>query len=247
VPPILGLNEQVKAWVYNLVFLISSLAYFVGLWGRYGQTLGKLIFGLRVTDYEYNKPSYFQATIRWLGYFLSAFPFLSGFFWIIWDQSKQGWHDKIAKTYVVHTKALPASKPSPPKITKICITFVGGFLIGFISSVIIYSLLRRLSSPLVSLPAILGGSLLCGFFVGWYLGRKGKLYGALCSLIFVVLPRIAIKFSLGLSTFQAGLFAFLGLFAAILAGGLGGFLGERCTNRQSEQRKSLSSDITTSI
>jgi uncharacterized RDD family membrane protein YckC len=27
-----------------------------------------------------------------------------GFLWIIWDQRKQGWHDKIANTYVVRVE-----------------------------------------------------------------------------------------------------------------------------------------------
>jgi uncharacterized RDD family membrane protein YckC len=27
-----------------------------------------------------------------------------GLLWIIWDKQKQGWHDKIAGTYVIYTR-----------------------------------------------------------------------------------------------------------------------------------------------
>lgn len=32
---------------------------------------------------------------------VSGIVFCLGYFWIIWDDEKQGWHDKIAGTYVV--------------------------------------------------------------------------------------------------------------------------------------------------
>jgi len=36
-----------------------------------------------------------------VGYFIAFLPVGLGFFWIIWDKRKQGWHDKIAGTVVV--------------------------------------------------------------------------------------------------------------------------------------------------
>ena len=48
----------------------------------------------------------FEAIIRALGYYVSALPFLLGFFWIIWDRRKQGFHDKLANTVVIQNAHL---------------------------------------------------------------------------------------------------------------------------------------------
>jgi uncharacterized RDD family membrane protein YckC len=40
--------------------------------------------------------------VRYLGYFVSALPLGLGFFWVAWDKRKQGFHDKLAKTVVIH-------------------------------------------------------------------------------------------------------------------------------------------------
>jgi len=42
------------------------------------------------------------AALRYVGQIIAAIPVGLGFLWVIWDAQKQGWHDKIAKTYVVH-------------------------------------------------------------------------------------------------------------------------------------------------
>ena len=39
--------------------------------------------------------------MRYLAYLVSMLPLCFGFLWIAWDKKKQGWHDKIAKTYVI--------------------------------------------------------------------------------------------------------------------------------------------------
>jgi uncharacterized RDD family membrane protein YckC len=42
--------------------------------------------------------------LRFLGYFVSAFPLYLGFLWAALDRRKQGWHDKIARTIVIHSE-----------------------------------------------------------------------------------------------------------------------------------------------
>ncbi len=42
-----------------------------------------------------------DALIRYLGLLLSCIVFLIGVIWVAFDANKQGWHDKIANTYVV--------------------------------------------------------------------------------------------------------------------------------------------------
>jgi hypothetical protein len=42
-----------------------------------------------------------QAFLRYLGYLVSAAVFSLGFVWVSFDSKRQGWHDKIARTYVI--------------------------------------------------------------------------------------------------------------------------------------------------
>lgn len=82
------------AWV----FLVT--AYFVLLHGMEGRTIGKWLLGLRVVGAQDQPISYGQALIRWLASLVSGFSVL-GFFWIIWQREKRGWHDLLARTWVV--------------------------------------------------------------------------------------------------------------------------------------------------
>ncbi len=62
-----------------------------------------MIMGIKVVSVDGGPVSVGKAFVRWIGYFVSAIVFCLGFLWIIWDKEKQGWHDKIAGTYVVKT------------------------------------------------------------------------------------------------------------------------------------------------
>lgn len=47
------------------------------------------------------KPSTGQLIRRYLGYYVSMIPLLMGFIWVGIDKKKQGWHDKLASTFVI--------------------------------------------------------------------------------------------------------------------------------------------------
>lgn len=84
------------------VLLLGPSLYYWLFTGLKGQTLGKMAVGIRVVDYEGHVPGLGRAGWRELGWkFVSAIVFLLGFLWIGWDSKKQGWHDKLSKTYVV--------------------------------------------------------------------------------------------------------------------------------------------------
>jgi len=44
-----------------------------------------------------------DAVIRYIGYAINSF-FLIGWAWVLIDDNQQGWHDKLAKTYVIKTQ-----------------------------------------------------------------------------------------------------------------------------------------------
>jgi uncharacterized RDD family membrane protein YckC len=95
-----GLPFGRRVWG-NVNFLVGAL-YSILLWVNWhGQTVGKKLMKIKVVREDGKPLDYRDAILRYLGYFVSAFVFLFGFFWVIWDEKKQGWHDKIAKTFVV--------------------------------------------------------------------------------------------------------------------------------------------------
>jgi uncharacterized RDD family membrane protein YckC len=59
------------------------------------------------------------ALIRWLGLVLSFSVLFLGVIWVAFDPQKQGWHDKIANTYVADMGSIGAggSVPHSPALS----------------------------------------------------------------------------------------------------------------------------------
>lgn len=81
--------------------VVLHLAYFTFFHGSWGQTIGKMIFGLRVVGTDGQPLTFLRALARTVGYLLSAAPFFLGFFWVGLTSSKRSWHDLLADTMVV--------------------------------------------------------------------------------------------------------------------------------------------------
>jgi uncharacterized RDD family membrane protein YckC len=87
---------------FNLVTLVVQLAYFAVMWSSFGGTLGQRMLGLHVVDAATGgKIGIGRAIGRYIGYLISAFVLLIGLIWAAFDPRKQGWHDKMAGTFVV--------------------------------------------------------------------------------------------------------------------------------------------------
>jgi uncharacterized RDD family membrane protein YckC len=82
---------------------LLSLLYFGLLWSKAGggQTIGMRFLGLRVVGLDGRTIGFGTALIRWLGLVVSFIVLFIGVIWVAFDPEKQGWHDKIARTYVV--------------------------------------------------------------------------------------------------------------------------------------------------
>src|SRR2546428_12746755 len=89
----------------GFVSFVINIAYFVYFWSSMGggQTPGMRVFGLRVIRTDGSALTITQALIRWVGLFVSILVIFIGVIWVAFDPNKQGWHDKIASTYVVKT------------------------------------------------------------------------------------------------------------------------------------------------
>lgn len=87
---------------FGMFSIIIGIAYFVYFWTqKNGQTLGHKVLGIRVVREDGKPIDIPTALIRYVGYIVSGIVIGLGFFWVIWDPKKQGWHDKMAGTIVV--------------------------------------------------------------------------------------------------------------------------------------------------
>jgi uncharacterized RDD family membrane protein YckC len=82
-------------------FIIGVLYQIYFLTQQNGQTLGKRLMGIRVVKTSGAPLTAADVIIRYIGYYINTLVFMLGWIWAIFDSNKQGWHDKLAGTYVV--------------------------------------------------------------------------------------------------------------------------------------------------
>jgi uncharacterized RDD family membrane protein YckC len=88
----------------NLVNTIIGVAYYAGMEGTRGQTLGKMAVGIKVVDADTARMIGIPRGIgRYFARILSAIPLGLGYLWMLWDGRKQCWHDKLVRSVVVRT------------------------------------------------------------------------------------------------------------------------------------------------
>ncbi len=68
-------------------------------------TIGKKLMHLQVVGFDGQNAGLSRLFARHICYVVSAPPLLMGFISVLFDESSQGWHDKIANTYVTYTGA----------------------------------------------------------------------------------------------------------------------------------------------
>jgi uncharacterized RDD family membrane protein YckC len=81
--------------------IIVSIVYWMGFWVWRGQTPGKMAVAIKVIRTDSSPVKWQCAVRRCLGYFVTALTLFLGFIWVAFDGRKQGFHDRIADTYVV--------------------------------------------------------------------------------------------------------------------------------------------------
>ena len=81
---------------------VIDLAYYWYFWSRNnGQTPGKSLMGIKIVKTDGTPITDSDAIVRFFGYVVGGMCFALGFIWAIFDSENQGWHDKMANTYVV--------------------------------------------------------------------------------------------------------------------------------------------------
>lgn len=84
---------------------LLGVLYFCYFWSAQGggQTLGMRVFNLKVVRTDGSALTILQAFIRYIGLIVSIVCLFIGVIWAAFDANKQGWHDKIASTYVIRS------------------------------------------------------------------------------------------------------------------------------------------------
>lgn len=96
---------------FSIFFLLLSISinfilfygYYIIFWMLVGQTPGKMIMGVRIVSTDGGPVSFFQTIRRLVGYWISMIFLFMGFFWVLVSDTRQGWHDKFARTYVIYS------------------------------------------------------------------------------------------------------------------------------------------------
>jgi uncharacterized RDD family membrane protein YckC len=112
----LGFVQYFQTWLLNLnnnlgttavLNTLFVIAYVIFFWSLVGYTPGKALLGLKVVRLDGKKLSFGRSILRFFSYWISAVPLFLGFFWVLWDSKRQGWHDKIAGTQVLYVPRKP--------------------------------------------------------------------------------------------------------------------------------------------
>ena len=86
----------------NLFVTIAGGVYRSVFTGLFGQTIGKMLFRIRVVNLDGSLPSLKASFLREIPCkILAEFLLFIGFIWVAFDREKQGLHDKIVGTHVV--------------------------------------------------------------------------------------------------------------------------------------------------
>lgn len=90
------------SFVGSLPGLLVGALYYILMWTYWnGQTLGKKALSIKVVRTDGKAVDLQTSLLRYVGYLVSGIFLCLGFIWVLFDERKQGWHDKIANTFVV--------------------------------------------------------------------------------------------------------------------------------------------------
>ena len=102
----LGVNDLdvgttgVVAALIGAWWLILGI-YLVAFWTLVGQTPGMRVMHLRVTPRR-RRPRLARSLVRAVGMVLAAIPLMAGYAPILFNERRQGFHDKLARTTVIY-------------------------------------------------------------------------------------------------------------------------------------------------
>ena len=111
----------------TLIFWGLPAVYFVYFWSTAGggRTPGMRLKKLAVVGQDGLPISVGRAVARYVMFVVSFYALLLGLLWAAWDPKRQGWHDKVAATFVVRPR-LPTETAFTPS-TAVAAEAAGAF------------------------------------------------------------------------------------------------------------------------
>jgi uncharacterized RDD family membrane protein YckC len=88
-------------WLMYGLGLVFDIAYWTILVGWKGQSVGKMMLGMKVVRVDGSRVGYGRAFMRYWGYALCWLTFGLGFLAIAWSKEKRGLHDLACDTMVI--------------------------------------------------------------------------------------------------------------------------------------------------
>jgi uncharacterized RDD family membrane protein YckC len=85
-----------------LFTLVFGPLYYLVFWMLTGQTVGQRVMGLRVVRLNGRRLGFLSSLLRCIGYQLCIATVGIGFLWVLIDNRRMGWHDKLARTCVIY-------------------------------------------------------------------------------------------------------------------------------------------------
>ncbi len=89
-------------WLVSFIVGVAYHWYFMTQ--RDGQTPGKQLVGIRVVRADGEPLTATDAIMRYIGYYINTAVLMLGWIWALFDDRRQGWHDKIANTLVIQAR-----------------------------------------------------------------------------------------------------------------------------------------------
>mgnify|MGYP001190485570 FL=1 len=87
---------------YRILSALFFFSYFILMTKFLGQTLGKMVFGLRVISLKNDKLTWTDVFFReWIGRYISKVTWI-GYLIVAFTKKKQGLHDLFSDTTVIH-------------------------------------------------------------------------------------------------------------------------------------------------
>jgi uncharacterized RDD family membrane protein YckC len=98
----LGLAGASRSFGLGFLLFVAYMIWAIRLFSQ-GTTPGKKMLGMRVVKESGEGAGFIVMLVREvIGKAISGAIFALGYFWILLDKDRQGWHDKLVSTYVVN-------------------------------------------------------------------------------------------------------------------------------------------------
>lgn len=111
---VVALSSAVFSEILAAVLVLGIPVFLLFTWAK-STSPGKWLLGMYAARSDGRPLGFWLMAFREIiGKLISGLPFALGFLWILFDKERQGWHDKMATSYVmVRPAAGAAQSPAP--------------------------------------------------------------------------------------------------------------------------------------